>query len=106
MDCLGECNKTSNECQVCILYDRCLRKTSALIEHEYYINDLYKKFKIVLFNAAAKGNFFDSTQLMTYLEGQIDKDSKRTIAKKILTMASQDSSFRIENRRIIPIKSL
>lgn len=106
MDCLGECNKTSNECQVCILYDRCLLKTSALIEHEHYINDLYKKFKIVLFDAAAKGNFFTSTQLMTYLEGQIDKDSKRTIAKKILTMASEDSSFSIENRRIIPIKSL
>lgn len=106
MDCLGECNKTNNECQVCILYDRCLLKTSALIEHEEYINSLYKNFKIVLFNAAKKGRFFDSMQLMTYLEGQINKESKRTIAKKLLVMLSEDSSFRIENRRVIPIKSL
>lgn len=104
MKCLGQCNKTTNTCQVCALYDRCFAKTKALIIHEKYISDLYKKFKLQVFNAAKKGNYFTSHQLYEYLLKQIDKPSKQTIAIRMLEMISQDAAFEIRERRVIPIK--
>jgi len=104
MNCLGECNNSTNTCQVCALYDRCFAKTKSLLSHEKYIADIYKKFKMQIFNAAKKGNFFTSEQLYNYLLKQIDKQSKKTIALRLLNMLKEDSSFEIRERRVIPIK--
>ena len=104
MKCIGQCNSTTNTCQVCAVYDRCFNKTKALIIHEKYINDLYKKFKKQIFQAATKGNFFTSEQLYGYLTKQIDKQSKKTIALRLLNMLKDDAAFEIRERRVIPIK--
>lgn len=106
MKCLGQFDNTNKLCAVCSLYNRCVNKTTALVKHEEYINTKYNQFKVVIFNAAKKGKFFTSKQLYNYLLTQIDKTSKEVIAYQLLEMINKDNAFRIEHRRVIPIKAL
>jgi hypothetical protein len=105
MKCIGNHNARETLCQVCSLYNRCQKKTNALKEHEQYIEDLYLVVKSKLFAAAANGVYYTSTQLSTWMLGQLKKQSSEVIVTQILTMIVKDSSFDIKERRVIPIKA-